>query len=207
MKKRTNIPTIKLPATKKKASPKKTFKAKPKKSSPKPKPEQHLTPPLGEAPPDIRDARPIHASPLNTVPGPGKNDTTKVVVEEPLPAQKPASTFVPSGRMVMGQKCTWVGDLAEAPDGPGNIPVCPHCKQGLLNAPPLSLIDMGIKEYEEGTYQVPPSAAGRGVEAHPHPGYVAMLQWMREQPTCFAAMSIAALAYQKATGIAVDWKP
>lgn len=212
------IPTVTVPvagrsAPKPKTRPKgKTRKAK------KTKPIKLDSPPVGLTPPAMPDTRPVRpATPAKPrivdveTPETGLDEVPASVREEirqdipdtrPAPVNgKPKPRTGPADandRMVQGAQCTWIGYLSEAPDGPDNRPVCPHCSGNLITAADEATIQLGFEAFEFGAYTSvnPPP--------RPHPGYRGMMAWMRTQSTCWTTIEAAAANYKAATGNDVD---
>lgn len=191
------IPVVSLPPQPHKARRTK----KPSKAKVKAKKQSKLPqigePPIDQAPPDFRD-RPQKAN-LRLGEPRALETAAPQVTPPPKPPEPPAKPVVTmTGRMVMGQSCTWLGDLGEAPDNEQGQPCCPYCKGVLIEAGPPEQIRLGMINYELGQYDSvnPPP--------RPHPGYTMFTDWMRKQPRCWPTGEEAASDYAIATGRKVD---
>lgn len=89
-----------------------------------------------------------------------------------------------SGIIVHGAGCTWwdVIENAGHHTGAHPLPCCPHCGSVLYQHDNEQAFWAGSKEYEKT-----------------HPGYIALMQWMKGK--CFKTMADAAAAYESETGI------
>lgn len=83
-------------------------------------------------------------------------------------------------RIAHGTKCTW-WDKAETVLDVGGMPLCPHCKKGVLYVESIEKWMQGIEDH------------GRN-----RPGFVAFVKW--SQGKCFPDFDTAAEAYQRETG-------
>lgn len=85
-------------------------------------------------------------------------------------------------RIVYGARCTWwdsIDKVATLDIGPtGGLPCCPHCRGVLMEVPTAAEWWAGADKYE----------------ANGHPGYHAMIEWMRGR--CFKNMDAATAAYE-----------
>lgn len=198
------IPTIAIPKAQKAVKSKKAAKPRTKAKRKPRLPVMVGQPPMDATPPDIRDTRPTRPVPDERLGDPQALDhaAPKVVTPKPVSA-KPAVQR--TGRIVQGQTCTWLGDLAETGDDPENPykPVCPHCGGSLINSGDQELTRMQNRLYELGTYEIPRSEKDQ-TPPRPHPNFVDFVSWMREQPTCWPSAEEAALDYRAATGKIVD---
>lgn len=184
------------------------------------------TPPVGLAPPEMTDTRPVRPAPpakprildvekvmdlggITPNAAPEVVPETKPVNGKPLPTRDPTFDDVKptprtgladaNDRLVQGAQCTWIGYLSEAPDDPTKQrPVCPHCGHNLITAADEPTVQLGFEAFEMGAYTSinPPP--------RPHPGYKAMMAWLRQQPACWTTITGAADAYFEATGEKVD---
>lgn len=66
-------------------------------------------------------------------------------------------------RFVYGARCCWFGSITEVGHTDGGLPCCPHCRSVLYEMPDETTWWDGVDRYE---------ASG-------HPGYRAMVEWMR----------------------------
>jgi hypothetical protein len=215
MKKR-EIPTVKIGGKRVKhpTKAKAKVKDKPKAKRSAKRPARRVqaapvyTPPVGMAPPEMKDTRPKRA--------PKQTEESKVAKEEhpvstPTPQPTPtASAATPTvgappsdTRLVQGATCTWIGTLDQAPDSDDDppVPVCPHCSGHLLTvAGGEPAMRLGFEAYELGAYTAVNPPPKR------HPGYVKFMEWVLEQSKvqCWPGADKAAIAYLDATGAQVD---
>jgi hypothetical protein len=204
----SDVPVIALPAGQGKAHTKKPAKAKvkskPAKTKSRVKARPTNIPPVGMTPPEMTDTRPLpKPDPLFTEEQAAIIDSHNKSVLDAMADMKspfqPAKPVVPGGAMVMGSTCTWRGTMNEAVDDKQGVPVCPFCGGRLITAPDLATQRSGFNAFEMGLYPPTPTHMPRA-----HPGYVKLVEWMSEQPTCWENPQSAAMDYQAQTGIKVD---
>lgn len=87
-------------------------------------------------------------------------------------------------RIPYGLVCTWWDSIDQVGSREG-LPVCPHCRNVLLEVDSLERW----------------MASARRYEADGHPGYVAFLTWQRGK--CFPNFDAAKAAYTAETGLSV----
>lgn len=81
-------------------------------------------------------------------------------------------------RVAFGARCTWWDDIHQVGRHPFNrLPCCPHCKGMLFEKSDLASFMADVDAYE----------------ADGHPGYRALLTWMRGR--CYRTLEAASAAY------------
>ena len=100
-------------------------------------------------------------------------------------------------RFCYGACCTWFGSIHEIKVNTVQLPCCPKCYGVLYEMDNEGEWWRGVDGFERGDSVLTKRS---------HPGYRTMWEWARSQPMCFRNLPMLAKAYEKATGIVVDYE-